>query len=112
MICLVDGNNFFVSCEQVFNPKLKNAKILVLSNNDGCVISRSNEAKAIGIKMGQPIFELKELIVKENIKIFSSNFLLYGDMSSRMMTIISEFSPDMEIYSIDEAFCDVSFIKK
>ena len=111
MICLIDGNNFFASCERVFNPKLKNAKILILSNNDGCVISRSNEAKAIGIKMGQPIFELKDLIVKENIQVFSSNFVLYGDMSDRMMNIIGEFSPHLEVYSIDEAFCDISFIE-
>lgn len=112
MIGLIDGNNFFASCERVFNPKLKYSKILILSNNDGCVISRSNEAKAIGIKMGQPIFELKKFIQKEDIKVFSSNFVLYGDMSHRMMAIISEFSPQIEIYSIDEAFCDLSFISK
>ena len=110
MICLVDGNNFFVSCERVFNPKLKNQKVVVLSNNDGCVISRSNEAKAIGIKMGQPIFELKNIIEKENVHVFSSNFILYGDMSDRIMSHLSQFSPEVEVYSIDEAFCDLSFL--
>lgn len=110
MIGLVDGNNFYVSCERVFDPALKYAKVVVLSNNDGCIISRSNEVKALGIKMGQPIFELKDVIERENIKVLSSNFALYGDMSSRMMSVISEFSTKVEIYSIDEAFLDLSFI--
>ncbi len=110
MICLIDGNNFFVSCERVFNPKLHKKPVIVLSSNDGCVISRSNEAKALGIKMAQPLFEIKELVAKENVQIFSSNFQLYNDMSKRMMSVISELSPKIEVYSIDEAFCHLNFI--
>jgi len=104
MVGLIDCNNFYVSCERVFNPSLLNKPVVVLSNNDGCVISRSNEAKAIGIKMGEPAFKIKELIEKHNVKVFSSNYTLYGDMSHRVMSIISQFSPNIEIYSIDEAF--------
>jgi len=104
MIGLIDCNNFYVSCERVFNPSLLNLPVVVLSNNDGCVISRSNEAKALGIKMGEPAFKIKELIEKQNVKVFSSNYTLYGDMSHRVMSVISQFSHDIEIYSIDEAF--------
>jgi DNA polymerase V len=104
MIGLIDCNNFYVSCERVFDPSLINRPVVVLSNNDGCVISRSNEAKALGIKMGEPAFKIKELIEKHDIKVFSSNYTLYGDMSHRVMSVISQFSPDIEIYSIDEAF--------
>lgn len=104
MIGLIDCNNFYVSCERAFNPSLINKPVVVLSNNDGCVISRSNEAKALGIKMGEPAFKIKELIEKNNVTVFSSNYTLYGDMSHRVMSVVSNFSPDVEIYSIDEAF--------
>ncbi|WP_299781819.1 Y-family DNA polymerase [uncultured Formosa sp.] len=104
MFALVDCNNFYASCERVFNPALNGKPIAVLSNNDGCVIARSNEAKALGIPMGAPAFEYKHLFIKHNIHVFSSNYALYGDMSSRVMSLLANFSPDIEIYSIDEAF--------
>lgn len=104
MFALIDGNNFFVSCERVFNPKLEGKPVVVLSGNDGCVIARSNESKALGVKMCQPMFELKPLIKKYNIHWISSNLTLYADMSERMMQCIREHCPDIEIYSIDEAF--------
>lgn len=104
MYALVDCNNFYASCERVFNPSLIGKPVVVLSNNDGCVIARSNEAKAIGIGMGQPAFQIKELISKHHVSVFSTNFTLYGDMSQRVMNILSDFVPDIEIYSIDEAF--------
>ncbi len=107
MICLVDGNNFFASCERIFNPKLNNKPILVLSNGDGCVIARSNEAKLLGIRMAQPVFELKDIIEKNDVHVFSANFILYGDMSNRMINILQEYSPNVEVYSIDEAFFDL-----
>lgn len=108
MFALVDCNNFYASCERVFKPQYRNTPIVVLSNNDGCVIARSNEAKALGIKMGVPFYQIKEEIKKYNIQVFSSNYTLYGDMSNRVMTILSSFSPNIEIYSIDEAFLDLS----
>jgi len=101
---LVDCNNFYVSCERVFNPGLESKPTVVLSNNDGCIIARSNEAKALGIKMGEPFFRCRQIIEKHHVKVYSSNFSLYGDMSSRVMETLGLFSPDMEIYSIDEAF--------
>lgn len=104
MFALIDCNNFYASCQRVFRPDLKNKPIIVLSNNDGCVIARSNEAKTIGIKMGQPFFECKSLIDKHSIEVFSSNFALYGDMSHRVFSLAKEYFPMMEIYSIDEAF--------
>jgi len=104
MYALVDCNNFYASCERVFRPDLNGKPIVVLSNNDGCVIARSNEAKALGVPMGAPAFKFKELFEKNGIHVFSSNYALYGDMSSRVMSVLSEFTPDMEIYSIDEAF--------
>ena len=104
MFALVDCNNFYASCERVFNPKLDKKPIVILSNNDGCVISRSNEAKALGIPMGAPAFKYKKTFKKNDVKVFSSNFPLYGDMSSRVMCILSKFTPNIEIYSIDEAF--------
>ncbi|MEA4967358.1 MAG: Y-family DNA polymerase [Bacteroidaceae bacterium] len=104
MFALIDCNNFFASCQRVFRPDLNNKPIIVLSNNDGCVIARSNEAKAIGIKMGQPLFECKSLIEKYSVEVFSSNFALYGDMSNRVFSTAKEYFPMMEIYSIDEAF--------
>ena len=104
MYALIDCNNFYASCERVFNPALRDKPIVVLSNNDGCVIARSNEAKKLGIKMGAPAFKMKEILENNEIHVFSSNYTLYGDMSQRVMTTISRFSPDVEIYSIDEAF--------
>ena len=110
-VALIDCNSFYVSCERLFNPKIQNLPVVVLSNNDGCVISRSVEAKKIGIKMGEPYFKVKELIKKNNVKIFSSNYALYGDLSRRVMKVLKGFSDKIEIYSIDEAFLDLSNIK-
>jgi len=107
-LALVDCNNFFVSCERVFQPGLNGRPVVVLSNNDGCIISRSNEAKAIGIKMGEPYFKARPLITQHNVHVFSANFSLYGDISNRVMTILRRFSPEVEVYSIDEAFMGLS----
>lgn len=107
-IALFDANNFFVSCERVFRPDLVNRGVIVLSSNDGNAISRSNEAKAFGIKMGEPLFKIKELVREHNIEVFSSNFPLYADMSNRLMSIISQFTPIQEIYSVDESFADLT----
>lgn len=104
MYALVDCNNFYASCERVFNPALEGKPIVVLSNNDGCVVARSNEAKALGIPMGAAAFEYQNLFNKHQVKVFSSNYALYSDMSSRVMEILSTYTPDIEIYSIDEAF--------
>lgn len=104
MFALVDCNNFYASCQRVFEPHLIGKPIVVLSNNDGCIIARSNEAKALGIPMGAPAFELKKLFEEHKIYVYSSNYALYGDMSSRVMNILSRFSPEIEVYSIDEAF--------
>ena len=105
---LIDCNAFYVSCERVFNPKLNNRPVVALSNNDGCIISRSKEAKALGIKMGVPLFKVKDIVEKEKVVVFSSNYTLYADMSRRVMNIISSSSPYTEIYSIDEAFVELS----
>jgi len=107
-----DCNNFYVSCERVFNPKLAQKPVVVLSNNDGCVVARSNEAKALGIKMGVPAFKISNLIKTHKIQTFSSNYALYGDMSQRIMNTLAGFTPDIEIYSIDEAFLDLSQCKR
>ena len=104
VFALVDCNSFYVSCERVFNPKLRDIPVVVLSNNDGCVVSRSSEAKKLGIKVGTPYFECENLFKKHGGFAFSSNYTLYGDMSHRIMEILSTYSPEMEIYSIDEAF--------
>jgi len=104
MIGLCDCNNFFVSCERVFNPALNGKPVVVLSNNDGCIVSRSEEAKKLGIKMAQPLYQAKEVIDKYNVAVFSSNYHLYGDLSQRVMDTLKTFSPSIEIYSIDEAF--------
>jgi len=104
MYALVDCNNFYASCERVFQPKLNGKPIAILSNNDGCVISRSNEAKTIGIPMGAPAFQIKDLIREKKVHVFSSNYALYGDLSNRVMKILAQFTPNLEIYSIDEAF--------
>lgn len=106
---VVDCNNFFVSCERAFNPSLENKPVVVLSNNDGCAVSRSNEAKALGIPMGAPLFKFKDLVREHGVRVFSSNFELYGDMSSRIMRTLEELSPDVEYYSVDEAFIPLSF---
>lgn len=103
-IALVDCNNFYVSCERIFNPRLNGKPVIVLSNNDGCVIARSNEAKALGIKMGVPFHQIKTLVHHENVTLFSPNFSLYGDMSNRVMATLASFTPNLEIYSVDEAF--------
>ena len=107
-IGLVDCNSFYVSCERLFNPKIRRKPVVVLSNNDGCIISRSNEAKALGIKMGEPYFKAKDIIIKNNVNVFSSNYSLYGDLSRRVMRTLRRFNSDIEIYSIDEAFMDLS----
>lgn len=101
---LIDGNNFYVSCERVFNPKLEGRPVVVLSNNDGCVVARSAEVKALGVKMGEPWFKLKTLARKHGIVAYSSNYTLYADMSNRMMSVLARYSPRQEIYSIDECF--------
>jgi DNA polymerase V len=111
-IALVDCNNFYVSCERVFRPDLRNVPVVVLSNNDGCAVSRSNEAKALGIKMGQPWFECKELAEEHGILALSSNYALYADMSNRVMSILGSFSPRQEVYSIDESFLDLTGMPK
>jgi DNA polymerase V len=110
MFALIDCNNFYASCERAFNPSLNGKPIVVLSNNDGCVIARSNEAKELGIPMGAPAFEYRYLFERQQVAVFSANFELYGDMSRRVMTMLSEYSPSQEIYSIDECFLDLSGI--
>ena len=107
-IALIDCNSFYVSCERLFNPKIRKKPVVVLSNNDGCIVSRSNEAKALGIKMGEPYFKAKDIIVKNNVHVFSSNYSLYGDLSRRVMRTLKRFNSDIEVYSIDEAFIDLS----
>ena len=104
MYALVDCNNFYASCERVFQPQFEGKPVAILSNNDGCIISRSNEAKALGIPLGAPAFQIKELVKEKNVKLFSSNYALYGDLSHRVMRILEQFTPNLEIYSIDEAF--------
>lgn len=108
MIGLVDCNNFYASCERLFQPQLRNTPIVVLSNNDGCVIARSNEAKALGIKMGAPAFEIEQLLKQHRVAVFSSNYTLYGDLSARVMAVLGRFTPNIEVYSIDEAFLDLA----
>jgi len=105
---LVDCNNFYVSCERLFNPALTGKPVVVLSNNDGCVVARSQEVKDLGIKMGVPVFRIYELIKRYDIQVYSSNYSLYGDLSGRVMSTLAYFAPDVEIYSIDEAFIDLS----
>jgi len=107
MYGLVDCNNFYASCERLFQPKLNRLPIVVLSNNDGCVIARSNESKALGIKMGAPYFKFERIFNEHNVVVFSSNYTLYGDISSRVMRTLNSFTPNIEIYSIDEAFLDL-----
>lgn len=108
MFALADCNNFFVSCERVFNPALNGRPVVVLSNNDGCVVARSNEAKALGIPMGIPVYQIKELIESKHVAVYSANFALYGDMSNRIHQLLRSFARPVEVYSIDEAFLDLS----
>ena len=108
MFGLVDCNNFYCSCERVFNPALRNMPVVVLSNNDGCIIARSNEAKALGIEMGAPFYQMKAMLEANKVVVFSSNYALYGDMSRRVMMMLADFSPELSQYSIDEAFIDLS----
>lgn len=110
VFALVDVNNFYVSCERAFDPRLANVPVVVLSNNDGCAVARSNEVKALGIKMGAPWFKLKDLAQQHGIVALSSNYTLYGDMSNRVVTVLKQFSPDIEVYSIDESFLRVETI--
>jgi len=110
-IALVDCNSFYVSCERLFNPSIIKKPVIVLSSNDGCIISRSTEAKALDIKMGEPYFKVEKIVKKNDVKVFSSNYSLYGDISRRVMKTLKQFSPQIEIYSIDEAFLDLSSIK-
>ena len=110
-IALVDCNSFYVSCERLFNPSIIKKPVIVLSNNDGCVISRSTEAKVLNIKMGEPYFKVKKIVKKNDVKVFSSNYSLYGDISRRVMKALKQFAPEIEIYSIDEAFLNLSSIK-
>ena len=107
-IALVDCNNFYVSCERVFNPKLEGVPVVVLSNNDGVAVARSAEVKALGIKMAEPWFKLEAIAKKHGIVALSSNYTLYGDMSARVMSTLANFSPKQEIYSIDECFLDLN----
>lgn len=111
MFGLMDCNNFYASCERVFNPALNGKPIVVLSNNDGCVIARSNEAKALGIKMGVPAYQIKDLVSSHEVTVFSSNYTLYGDMSGRVMSILAGLAPELEVYSIDEAFINLDGIQ-
>jgi DNA polymerase V len=108
VLALVDCNNFYASCERVFNPRLEGQPVVVLSNNDGCVVARSNEAKALGIGMGVPEFQIRPLLRRHRVQVLSSNYALYGDMSQRVMETLEQFCPDLEIYSIDEAFLGFS----
>ena len=107
-IALVDGNNFYASCEQSINPSLRGKPLVILSNNDGCIIARSSEARALQIKMGVPYFKVKEKLKKEKVVVLSSNYSLYGDMSRRLMNLLTKYSEQIEIYSIDEAFISIN----
>ena len=111
IFALVDCNNFYASCERVFDPRLKERALVILSNNDGCIVARSNEAKSLGIPMGVPVFKQKAVIKKHNVAVFSSNYQLYGDMSKRVMDSLGLFTPDMEVYSIDEAFLRLDYLE-
>ena len=110
MYALADCNNFFASCERVFRPELNGKPVIVLSNNDGCAVARSNEAKALGIKMGDPLFKIRDIVEKNNVAVFSGNFARYGDMSRRVQEVLRSYSPCIEVYSIDEAFLDLDGI--
>ena len=109
---LADCNNFYCSCERVFHPELNNRPVVVLSNNDGCVIARSNESKALGVKMGAPFYQVRQLLDDNHVAVFSSNYTLYGSLSHRVMSLLSQYTPHLDIYSIDEAFLDFSDMEK
>lgn len=111
-IALLDINNAYASMERVFDPSLHNRPVAILSNNDGCIVARSNETKALGVPMGAPLFKYKGLLEANNAEILSSNYTLYGDMSARVMTLLQDFTPNVEIYSIDEAFLQIEPDKK
>ncbi|APT34568.1 protein UmuC [Methylobacterium phyllosphaerae] len=111
-IALIDGNSFYCSCERVFDPKLARVPVIVLSNNDGCAIARTAEAKALGIKMGDPWFKIREMCQAQGVRVFSSNYTLYGDMSARANAVYRDFARDVEIYSIDESFLDLSDVRE
>ena len=111
-IALVDCNNFYVSCERLFQPKLEGKPVVVLSNNDGCVVSRSQEVKDLGLKMAVPWFQMKDIAKRHGIIALSSNYTLYADISNRVMRLLSQYSPDQEIYSIDESFLDLTGMAK
>lgn len=111
MFALVDGNNFYVSCERLFRPELNGRPVVVLSNNDGCIISRSNEAKALGIRMGEPYFKAETLIKQHDVAVFSSNYALYADISARLMNNLARYTPEVEVYSIDECFLGLGGMK-
>lgn len=111
LIALVDVNNMYVSCERAFNPRLQDRPVVVLSNNDGCAVARSNEVKALGVKMGTPWFQMQDLVRKHGIIGLSSNYTLYGDMSNRIMAILRTYSPNVEVYSIDESFLNLTGMK-
>jgi len=108
VLALIDGNSFYCSCERVFDPRLEGRPVIVLSNNDGCAVARTVEAKALGIRMGEPFFKIRDLCNRERVSVFSSNYALYGDMSARMNQIYRQFSPEVETYSIDESFLDLT----
>jgi DNA polymerase V len=110
-IALIDGNSFYCSCERVFDPKLRAIPVVVLSNNDGCAIARTAEAEALGIRMGEPFFEIRDLCRSGGVRVFSSNYALYGDMSARTNAVYRQFAPDVEVYSIDESFLDVTAVR-
>ena len=112
LFALVDVNNFYVSCERVFQPKLETVPMVVLSNNDGCAVARSAEVKALGVKMGTPWFQMKDLAQKHGITAYSSNYTLYGDMSNRVVQVLKTFTPKIEIYSIDESFLQIESVLK
>jgi DNA polymerase V len=107
-IALIDGNSFYCSCERVFDPRLEHRPVIVLSNNDGCAVARTTEAKALGIRMGEPFFKIRDLCKREGVAVFSSNYTLYGDMSARMNAVYRQFTPNVDVYSIDESFLDLS----
>jgi DNA polymerase V len=107
-LALIDCNNFYVSCERAFDRRLESVPILVLLNNDGCAIARSEEVKRLDVKMGEPFFKIRPLIEKHGVRVFSSNYILYGDMSRRVNDVLNQFSPEVELYSIDESFVDLS----
>jgi DNA polymerase V len=108
VFALIDCNNFFVSCERVFRPDLEGKPVIVLSSNDGCAVARSNEAKALGIPMGAPVFKYRQLLERHNVVQFSANFELYGDISKRITHLLATITPRIEVYSVDESFLDLS----